>query len=1087
MAPLYAGGRRAVAVIVGSLIIGLVMQLCGPQPVRGAGATFSRIAVSGLRADNATDPLGVDNRRPALSWRLASTVNGARQTAYRLLVASSPRRLSPAAADVWDSGKIIGGDSVDVRYAGPDLRSSSRYFWTVQIWDAQGRPSRWSRPAYWEMGLLDAAAWEDAKWISPRAGDESSWSDFTLDGDFTITSAAASFVFRAKDASNYYLWQINSVTTPGRVMLRPHVQVAGGFVNLGEVDLAPVVTPANVASPHHFKLRAEGSTFTTWIDGVQVDTRTNAALTRGTIGFRSSISNNVAERARYDNIVLRTLSGVTLFSDDFSTSPDPWFPRTAINAGQLEPTGDPTLLDGDPGAPMLRRTFTLDKAVASARAYVYGLGFYELHLNGTKVGDHVLSPAASQYEQRNLYDTYDVTNAVKQGDNAVGIWLGNGYGARFNPYGFRWLGAKQAIMMLKVTYADGTQQSVKTDDGWTWSNGAITANDIYAGEDFDARLDQVNWDRAGFDAAHWMPAQTVPAPGGELVANAMPPIRVVQDLRPVKLSQPRPGIFVYDLGQNIAGWARLHVQGPAGTTIRMRTAEELDNAGMLDTVTNRNAASADTYVLAGTGGPETYEPRFTYHGFRYVEVTGYPGTPTLDSLDGRVVHADVVSTGQFESSNALLDKIWQNNRWGMLNNSFSTPTDTPVRDERTPPAMDVQAYADASTREFAMADFYAKYLMDLPPGVALPNDAGNAQNPDMAGGQISLAWTLYEQYGDRATLAAHFAEMKRFVDTNVTNHPDHIWPADHGFGDWCPPDQTAGANGGMGGPGAGTNTSSEVSIVNTALSYKQAADVAKAAAALGYPADAAHYAQVAADIKNAFNARFGNAAGNGYGSGRQTTSVLPLAFGMVPDDMVQAVGAQLVDTILHKNGGHLDTGIFGTRYLVDALAAINRIDIAMTVLNQTSYPGFGFQIGKGATTSWEQWLYSAGMQTHDHAMFAGINSSLYTQLAGITPASPGYRAIAIRPQVPDTLDHVAATLDTVRGTVGSAWTRSESAFRLTVTIPVNATATVHVPLFGHGADRVAIPDGAALLKTGGGDAVFSVGSGRWTFSTRLGA
>jgi alpha-L-rhamnosidase len=357
----------------------------------------------------------------------------------------------------------------------------------------------------------------------------------------------------------------------------------------------------------------------------------------------------------------------------------------------------------------------------------------------------------------------------------------------------------------------------------------------------------------------------------------------------------------------------------------------------------------------------------------------------------------------------------------------------------------------------------------------------------MAGGQVSLAWTLYEQYGDRTTLAAHFAEMKRFVDTNVTNHPDHIWPADHGFGDWCPPDQTAGANGGMGGPGAGTNTSSEVSIVNTALSYKQAADVAKAATALGYPADAAHYAQVAADIKNAFNARFGNAAGNGYGSGRQTTSILPLAFGMVPDDMVQAVGAQLVDTILHKNGGHLDTGIFGTRYLVDALAAINRIDIAMTVLNQTSYPGFGFQIGKGATTSWEQWLYSAGMQTHDHAMFAGINWSLYTQLAGITPASPGYQAIAIRPQVPDSLDHVAATLETVRGTVGSTWTKSASAFRLTVTIPVNATATVHVPLFGHGADRVAIPDGAVLLKTGADDAVYSVDSGRWTFSTRLGA
>ena len=457
-------------------------------------------------------------------------------------------------------------------------------------------------------------------------------------------------------------------------------------------------------------------------------------------------------------------------------------------------------------------------------------------------------------------------------------------------------------------------------------------------------------------------------------------------------------------------------------------------------------------------------------------MTGFPGTPTLDSLDGRVAHADVASTGSFESSDPLLNRIWTMNRWGMVNNSMATPTDTPVRDERTPPAMDVQAYADASTREFGMDRFYAKYLEDLPPGTALPTDDVKSQYPDMAGGQVVLPWTLYEQYGDRATLAQHYPAMKTFVDRNAIEKPTHIWPDNEGFGDWCPPIHGGAANGGMGGPNAG-DCFSEVSIVNTALSYNQADATAKAAQALGHTDDAAHFRTIADAIKGAFNARFLNAAGDAYGSGRQTTSILPLAFGMVPAANLQAVGNRLVQNILVDNGGHLDTGIFGTRYIVDALASIGRIDVAMTVLGQESYPGFGFELAHGATTPWEQWTYAAGMLTHDHAMFGGINTSLYTQLAGITPASPGYRTVRIAPQVPSSLDHAAASIDTVRGTVASAWTKSADSLRLDVTIPPNATATVRVPL-GPG-QGVSTPEGAERI----GDGVFAVGSGQWTFIT----
>ncbi|WP_328318874.1 family 78 glycoside hydrolase catalytic domain [Streptomyces sp. NBC_00388] len=891
------------------------------------------LSVTRPTVDGATDPLGTGDPAPGFGWQLRSAANGARQSAYRILVSDDTREPAPGHANVWDSGKVATDDSTAVPYGGPKLLSSHAYSWKVRVWDAHGTASAWSPTAHWETGLLAAGDWRGARWISPGAG-------------------------------------------PGR------------------------------ASSH-------------------------------------------------------------LPQDEPAA------------AGTAQPEAGETT-DGRPAAPMLRKSFALaGKRIVSARAYVYGLGFYELHLNGAKVGDHVLAPAATPYDRRNAYATYDVTDGLRHGANTVGLWLGNGYGPRFSPYGFRWTGPEQAVMLLRVRYGDGTEQDVTTDSSWRWSSGAITTDDLYAGESYDARLDRTGWDRPGYGAAGWQPVRTVAAPSDRLTADTTPPLRVTGTLRAVKLTEPRPGVYVYDFGQDIAGWERLRVRGPAGTRVRMRTAEEVGADGMLDTATNRAAAATDTYTLAGTGATESYEPRFTYHGFRYLEVTGFPGKPPADAVEARVVHADVASTGSFSSSDPLLDRIWQNNRWSILNNSMSLPTDNPVRDERTPPGMDVQAYRDASTREFGMDSFYAAYLQDMPPGTALPNDAGNAQQPDMGGDQIGLAWTLYEQYGDRAALAAAYPAMKTFADTNAADVPGHIWPADRGFGDWCPPDRSAAADGGQGGPDAGDCTS-EVSLVNTALSYLQARDVARSARALGHGSDAARYWALAADIKDAFNAAFLNAAGDTYGDGRQTTSVLPLAFGMVPAADADKVGRRLVDTVLTADGGHLDTGIFGTRYLMDALAAVGRTDVAMTVLDQRDYPGFGYEIGRGATSSWEQWTYSSAMETHDHAMFAGINASLYTELGGIEPTGPGYRTLKVDPRIPAGLRHAAVSQDTVRGRVATSWTVTGGRLSLDVTVPVGSTATVVVP---HSGSRGAhAPEGAKLRRDEGGRAAYTVGSGRWHFT-----
>lgn len=1049
----------------------------GPLP---AAAESPRVEVGHLQVDWASDPLGIDDPHPSLSWQLSSTANGERQTAYQILVASTPQDLVPGRADVWDSGRVTSSASVGVAYAGPALRSSSRYYWTVEIWDAQAQSSGWAASAWWEMGLLSTADWAGAQWISPDTAALDTWSDSVLDADFTIKHGAASLVFRAQDANNLYLWQVNSELDPGEVVLRPHVEVNGSFSHLvPDIDISNLITQSNLGEQHHLRIEADGPTITTWIDGTQVDQLTDSTFSTGRIGFRVGDS---TEDSLYDNLAVHSLGGAALFSDDVSANPDPNFPNTPVSGGQLEPGSGITLLDPDPTSPLLRRTFTLGNDIVSARAYVDGLGFDELHINGSTIGDDVLSPADTPYQQRDLYQTYDITSQLRTGANTAGIWLGRGYGPNFSPYGFRWTGPEQAIMLIAVNYANGTHQTVATGPDWTFSTSPITANDIYDGENYDARLSQPGWDTPGFDASAWQPVTTVAAPGGTMRADDVPPVRVAQTLKPVAMTQPEPGRYIFDLGQDIAGWEQLHVTGPAGTTVQLRTAENLNADGTLDTTTNRNAAATDHYTLAGTGTVETYQPRFVYHGFRYVEVTGYPGTPTLGSITGQVVHADVTNTSTFTSSDPLLNQIWQNNTRTMLNNSMSTPTDNPVRDERTPPGMDVQAYHDASIREFGMDRFYANYLADMPPGTALPNDSGNAQNPDMGGDQISLAWQLYQQYGDRATLAAQYPAMKAFVDTNAANVPGYIWPADRGFGDWCPPVYGAGVNGGLGSPGIGS-CGSEVSVVNTALSYLQAHDLALAAAALGNSADAVRYTTLAGAIASAFNATFLNAAHNGYADGRQTTSILPLAFGMVPAADVTAVGNQLVNTILVTGNGHLDTGIFGTRYLMDALTAIGRPDVAMTVLDQTSYPGFGYEISQGATTDWEQWTYASNMESHDHAMFAGINASFYTDLAGITATAPGYAAISIAPQIPAGLKHVAASISTVRGTVSSAWTRTGQSFRLDVTVPVNTTATVSVPLFGGSAKTIRATPGATFTRIENGCAEYRIGSGHWRFTS----
>lgn len=1040
-----------------------------------ANAAWSAVTVEGLSAARAGEPLGIDEP-PPLGWRMASDERDKRQSAYQVQVASSLGQLTGGTPDKWDSGKVTSARSAGIPYGGSGLSAETEYRWRVRVWDEDGVASPWSEPGRWEMGPLGSGDWSGAQWITPGVEDRSAWTDYAVEVDVRITSRAAGVLFRVQGPLDYYLWQLNA--TGPEVLLRPHIRRNGAFSLLDEV---PTGVPSSEAgTPRRLRIEVEGSTITTSLGGEIIDTRTDTRLSRGAIGFRSG---HPLEDASFDNLAVTDADGQALVTDAFGASPDPDFPGAEIQTGELRSrSGDTSLIASAPDAPLLRSDFTLaaGKQVAKARLYSYGLGFARFRLTGETVGERVLAPSAMDLEDVNRFDTVDVTDLLQPGENTLGVELAEGYGRSFSAYADRWLGPRQAKAKLAITYTDGTKQNVTTGPAWRWSDGPIRAATIYGGETYDARLEQPGWDTPAFDDQDWATVGIAAAPSSRLWADQGPPIKVQRTITPIGMTEPEPGVYVFDLGENIAGWTRLQVSGAAGTRIELRHAENITAAGALDTYTNRNAAQTDTYILKGDG-PETYEPSFTYHGFRYVEVRGLPAPPQPGTIAGRVVHADLRSTASFTSSEPLLDQIYANNRRTMLNNAMSIPTDNPVRDERTGPPMDVQAYAEAGIRDFDMHRFLRSYLEAHGPGYGL--------SPDMRGTWVPLNWWLYEQYEDVELLAASYPRMAQYVDSLVTSEPDLVWgdTPDDGFGDWCAPLPAATVFGGLGSSTTGEYETcfNDIALTNTALFYRAARIVARSAEELGRDADAEKYATLAKEIAAAFEARF-SAAGDTYGSGRQTTSVLPLAFGMVPEERVAAVGAALAERVAETDGGHLGTGIFGTRYLIDALAAAGRADLALGVLRKQTYPSYGFQIAQGATTAWEQWTYRAGMETHDHAMFTGINASYITHFGGITPLEPGYRRFRVDPAVPSGMQHATVTLDTVRGQIRSAWS-SGGAVR-EVTVPPNAVAEVHVPLpAGHTLQEGGAPaagrDGVRIERVVDGVAVVEVGSGSYRFTT----
>jgi len=879
---------------------------------------WAGMRVHQLRCEYLSNPIGVESKQPRLSWRLASEERGQRQSAYQVLVASSASELQKNVGDLWDSGKVASDQSLNVPYAGRDLRSAMRCWWKVRVWDAAGEAGAWSEPAFWEMGLLEEADWQ-ARWI------------------------------RAPDAL------------------------------------------------------------------------------------------------------------------DPSVEPDP--------------------------APLLRTTFRIDKPVAKARLYVCGLGYHEFYLNGEKVGDQVLSPVFTRYDKRCCYVVHDVTSQFRAGANAAGAILGNGWYNQHvrDVWQFHrapWRDRPKLRCQIVIEFADGTRQIIASGPEWRVTHGPIRFDAVRNGETYDARFEKPGWATNDYDDANWLRAVLAEAPRGELVCELMPPVRVVRTLKPVRITEIGGGRQVVDFGQNIAGWVRLRVSGPAGTEVKLTYGERLREDGSvsqqyLDKHVKSGQFQTDRYTLGGNGN-ETWEPRFTYHGFRYVEVAGYPGKLDAEAIQGRVAHTDFPQAGEFRCSSELVNRIVECASWSYRGNFQGRPTDCPHR-EKNGWSGDAVMAAEQAMYQWHNVPAYEQWLRSFrdvqkPNGqlpLIIPTGAwgydyrGEVQPPRDAA-ILVIPWYLYLYHGDRRVLEDNFEAMKAWVNFCGTRARDHI--VDEGIGDHSP---------------AGAVT--ETALTSTAFYFQGADLLARIARVLGRDEDALRYESLARQIKAAYQQRFYR--GNGrYGEGTQTAQACTIGLGLWQEKDRENVIARLVED-LEARDRHLATGNLGTKYLFRALSQNGHAELAYQVATRRTCPGYGYWIERGATTLWEWWTDDS--PSLNHGRWADIVAWFYQELPGLRadPQHPGFKHFIVHPRLLGDLTWVEAWHDSVHGRVESVWRRDDDRLSMTVLAPANTTATVHVParsrevvtLDGQPPEKI---EGVRFLRFANGRAVYEIGSGRYRFLTQ---
>ncbi|MEU6553460.1 family 78 glycoside hydrolase catalytic domain [Streptomyces sp. NPDC046915] len=1074
-------GRKRRRFLLPAALTAFVTVLAGAASADAT--TTGTISPAGLRTQHLTHALGIDDTTPALSWRTTARAANVLQGAYRVQAATSPERLRAGRPDLWDSGTVR-STVPETTYAGRALGSRTRVYWRVMLWSRRtDQASGWSDTADFETGLTERSDW-NADWITHPA-----W-------QLSKRTVQPVVVEVPRTTARYLRLDVTKLGLP----LAEDFPTRTWRVELGEIDVRDSVTSTTGLARGAAVTASETRTIRkTWEPALAVDGLPNSALqtAAGYSGAAHSgpdagdtpvtLTLDLRTPKTFDQVALYPRADVltddgrvpdfpvdyTLSSADGATGP---FTSLTHVTGQAPP--EPYL---PAGLPLLADDFTLPRAVRSARLYIAGLGVYDATLNGRPVGDAVLEPANTDYAERVQYATYDVTDRLRTGANTIGVALGNGMSDvvstadRYRKlYGN--LSDPKLIARLEVTLADGSVRTVTSGADWRVTLGPTTSSNWYGGEDYDARRELPHWDEPRGDRHGWERAVAVPGPGTEqrpavLSARETEPIRVVGTLTGKEVDGA-DGSRVFDLGRNIAGWPEITAGAPAGTEIRAYPAESLKDGHAFQSISNVGAPLWDAYTTRGAR-TETWHPRFSYHGFRYLELKGVPDGATV-SVRGRVLHTDNTSAGDFTSSDPLVDGIHSLIRRAIEGNMMSVLTDCPSReklgwleqDQLVFPALagnyDIQAQlrkivgdmADAQTEDGLIPSTVPEYT-------SLPGAYRDDAN--WGGAFVLVPWQLYTTYGDRDTLRTYYPRMRQYAAYLERQVSGGI--LDQGLGDWFTPDRTF--------PRAVAGTYGYWRVVD---------GLSRIAGVLGDRPAADEYRAKADASAGALAAKYYDATTGTFGGGGQGAEALALDMGAYPAGERDRLLAHFT-TAVEAAGHHLLLGEISLPAALRVLSAADRDDIVHEIATQTTSPSYGYQVRAGNTTLGESWDGGPG-QSQNHFMLGAIDSWFTGRVAGLaqTADSVGYAELLVDPAVEGDMTSAAGSYRTPYGIARTAWTRHADRFRLTVDVPAGSTAEVHVPASD---GRAEAPAGARLLRSGDTEAVYEVGSGHWRFHSTM--
>jgi alpha-L-rhamnosidase len=1031
-----------------------------------------------------------------LSWRLESDARRVRQIAYRIRVASSHVKLASGLGDLWDSGKIQSGKSIGIFYQGKKLTSRQRCFWSVQVWDERGGASAPSVVSWWEMGLLDSQDWS-AEWLAVenavgRADREAGlhwiWGEPTREQTrrgfrfrFHVPTAAQNGQLFAS-MNDYMQWaQITRVWIDGAAVAgrgawsddapwTEDLQIPLEQLQAGEhlvaVEVITAVLPPNMPLEHGLTLF------------IRLNLESGETLRVGAgLGWKTRLApEDDWHVSGYDDRAWEAARPVSL-------PLQPW-------------PGQPAMY--------LRCPFLIDRPVVRARLYATALGAYEARLNGRRVSDALLTPEPSDYAKRLLYQVHDVTDGVQVGRNVIALIVGDGWYGHFDR-GYPWgRPPRRVLAQLELDFADGSRQVIQTGPGWRTMDSPIQKSQVRVGEIYDARCEQPGWDTPTFDDSRWLVAQPAEEPGCRLVAQTTPPIRATEVLEPRVIYQPKPGVYVFDFGQNFAGWCRLRVKGAQGTRVELRFAELLAPSGEVEQpFMNIGEPKIDVYILRGEVGGETFEPHFTYRGFRYVQAEGLPAAPTKQTLEGVVVHTDLKMTGHLRASAPLIERIWQACVWTRRSNFVGIPTDCTGREQRgyLDPAgicwddasfnMDVCALT-ARTMENIVdqqaADGAFPHVAPMPRWInAVDHVPGS--NPGYADAGVILPWTAWQRYGDLEFVERNWEAMNRYLQFILDHNPDYLGRNGHAldYGDWLALNEIE-ANSAV--------PATPKDLIGTAYWAHSAELLAQMARAIGRCDDADRLHAISDRVRRAFNEAFVEPDSK-IGSDSQTGYILALKFGLLPEEKRRA-GARHLAADIRKRNVSLTTGILGTQFVLDVLVDAGFVDLAYDLLLRTECPSWGYMLQHGGMTIWETWSGKQEWRAPDgkiksdemarnHSDLASISGFLFRRVAGIDAATPGFETIVIRPVLDSRVKRGGGDYDSIMGRISTDWAQhADGEFSLSVSIPANTSARIHLPArlgarIQEGRRDISQSGDVRLIHHSHHQAIIAVGSGAYRF------